>query len=280
MRGLATRDVPKSRLESLLEASVAGLTDEAVAEARSLGAERAGDVVAFVLDAELTRPKASGGAIRAAYLAAELRLGRAVPALVRCIERLPAEHPLRHAVTAALIRLAPVSVDALLAAFAGATPESRSYLADALAALPIEDDRIPAAIVRVLEDDPISGARCLLERGDWRAVGALSRAVDRVGTGSGCDCAICGQEQLHALATAIRGLGGSLTLAQRDAFDAVLERAAAMWTPFEEARTLPEAVRAISANRASRARNAPCHCGSGKKYKKCHLAADELRDAH
>jgi SEC-C motif len=25
------------------------------------------------------------------------------------------------------------------------------------------------------------------------------------------------------------------------------------------------------------ARNAPCHCGSGKKYKKCHLASDEER---
>jgi len=22
-------------------------------------------------------------------------------------------------------------------------------------------------------------------------------------------------------------------------------------------------------------RNAPCHCGSGKKYKRCHLASDE-----
>lgn len=25
-------------------------------------------------------------------------------------------------------------------------------------------------------------------------------------------------------------------------------------------------------------RNDPCHCGSGKKYKKCCLAADEVRD--
>jgi hypothetical protein len=26
-------------------------------------------------------------------------------------------------------------------------------------------------------------------------------------------------------------------------------------------------------------RNAPCWCGSGKKYKKCHLAADEKAEA-
>jgi hypothetical protein len=25
-------------------------------------------------------------------------------------------------------------------------------------------------------------------------------------------------------------------------------------------------------------RNDPCHCGSGKKYKKCHLAADEAAE--
>lgn len=26
-------------------------------------------------------------------------------------------------------------------------------------------------------------------------------------------------------------------------------------------------------------RNAPCWCGSGRKYKKCHLAEDEKREA-
>jgi uncharacterized protein YecA (UPF0149 family) len=25
--------------------------------------------------------------------------------------------------------------------------------------------------------------------------------------------------------------------------------------------------------------NDPCHCGSGKKYKKCHMAEDQLRAA-
>lgn len=28
---------------------------------------------------------------------------------------------------------------------------------------------------------------------------------------------------------------------------------------------------------ASPGRNDPCHCGSGKKYKNCHLAADEAK---
>ena len=28
---------------------------------------------------------------------------------------------------------------------------------------------------------------------------------------------------------------------------------------------------------ATPGRNEPCHCGSGKKYKQCHLAADEAK---
>ena len=29
---------------------------------------------------------------------------------------------------------------------------------------------------------------------------------------------------------------------------------------------------------ATPGRNDPCHCGSGKKYKQCHLAADEAKE--
>lgn len=29
---------------------------------------------------------------------------------------------------------------------------------------------------------------------------------------------------------------------------------------------------------ANLGRNDPCHCGSGKKYKQCHLAADEAKE--
>ncbi len=40
---------------------------------------------------------------------------------------------------------------------------------------------------------------------------------------------------------------------------------------------IPEAIPAIG--RAWTPRNAPCPCGSGRKYKKCHLAEDEEREA-
>ena len=33
-----------------------------------------------------------------------------------------------------------------------------------------------------------------------------------------------------------------------------------------------------AAQRKSLGRNDPCHCGSGKKYKQCHLAADEAAE--
>jgi tetratricopeptide (TPR) repeat protein len=40
-----------------------------------------------------------------------------------------------------------------------------------------------------------------------------------------------------------------------------------------------ETMAASRARLASMGRNDPCHCGSGKKYKKCHLAADETAAA-
>jgi hypothetical protein len=34
----------------------------------------------------------------------------------------------------------------------------------------------------------------------------------------------------------------------------------------------------VARGRQTPGRNEPCWCGSGKKYKKCHLAADEKAD--
>jgi hypothetical protein len=83
-------------------------TDDALEEARALGPELAGEVVAGVLDAY-----AGGGrhpqrlAERAADVARVLRLTSAVPALVRCIERLSSDDPAAHAALGALERMRP-----------------------------------------------------------------------------------------------------------------------------------------------------------------------------
>jgi hypothetical protein len=268
-----------TRLQALLEACTSGVGDEAVSEARSLGPELAGDIVASFVEAELARPTADGTAIRAAHLARELGLARAVPALVRCVELLPDPHPLRHAALAAVSRLGTAALDALLASFDRCgTIEARARIAEALSRTPIEDDRIRGALVRMLEDDPVNGARHLADRGEWRAVEDLAWAVDRLALMPVGDCALCAGEHLGAIASAMRVLGGSLSEEQRTKIDDVLERGEALWTPFEDPSTALGALRAPATRDPRPGRNAPCPCGSGKKYKKCHLEADQ-RDA-
>lgn len=269
---------PAARLLALLDDHPSGLDEAAFEEARSVPAELAGEVLTSAIVRELSHPTDSGAAIRAVHLAAELRLAPVIPALVRCLA-LPDPVPLRLAAQTALPRFGAAPREALVAALAAcgtAERSAREGLAEALAHLPSDDARIRAALVRLLDDDPATAARLLAERGEWRAVADLSKALDRLVVAPVGDCDLCNGEHLIAVATAIECLGGSLGGEQHARLDEALERGARLWVPFEE-----PAPAAAPARRAGRpGRNAPCHCGSGKKYKNCHLPADELGARH
>ncbi|GEJ56564.1 SEC-C metal-binding domain-containing protein [Anaeromyxobacter diazotrophicus] len=264
-----------ARLRALLATRASGLDDAAVEEARSIGAELAAEVLSSVILRELSHPTGSGDPVRAAYLAAELKLTPVVPALVRCLA-LPSIHPLRLAALTGLPRFGAASLAALLAALDGCGStegRAREGLAEALSRLPSDDARIRAALLRLLDDEPATAARLLAERGEWRAVAQLSSAMDRLLAAPVGDCDLCNREHLVAIARAVRYLGGSLGEEQRDRMEEVLDRAERLWVPFEDAAPVT-----APARRDPRpGRNAPCHCGSGKKYKNCHLPADEQR---
>jgi hypothetical protein len=270
-----------SSLRDVLEESSSGVSDAAIAAASSLGPELAGDTVASLVESELARPTGGRTAIVATHLARELRLTRAVPALVRCLEVLPGIHPLGHAALGAVARFGAQAVDALIASFDRCTtPEGRARIAEALSRTAIEDDRIRSAFVRMLEDDPVNGAGYLAEYGDWRAVADLARTLDRIVLMPLGDCDLCSSEHLIAIASAIRVLGGTLSDAQRTKIDEVLQRGDELWVDLEDSFASLDAA-PPPVTRGSRAgRNAPCHCGSGKKYKKCHLEADERLRQH
>jgi hypothetical protein len=263
----------------LLEASASGLPEDAVAEARALGPERAGEVVVSLIGRALKSLPARAPAIRAVHLAAELRLTRVIPVLVAALQRLPETHPLRLATVPALLRFGSPAVEPLLAAFERARPEERTKLAEVLARIGPDDDRISAALLRLLEEDPVRGAEYLALRGEWRAIPSLARAMDEL-TRDACECAICGGRQLAALSATTIVLGGELSDAHKAAAIDLAERADAQWIPFEEPRTLADAARLLSKRHPRLGRNDPCHCGSGKKYKRCHLAADEASHRH
>jgi hypothetical protein len=148
----------------------------------------------------------------------------------------------------------------------------------------LTDDEVRAAAVRALEEDPIDGSLGLAAFGDPRALPELSRALDAF---QHLDCVVCDYLALQSFAKAIQALGGVLSPSQtakleeyRDRqagawikgpdFDALLDPPA--WTNLVRTnlvRTPPPATRTVRLSR-----NDPCHCGSGRKYKKCHLDED------
>jgi hypothetical protein len=217
-------------VRALIEACASGSSEVALAHARLLGPRLAGHFVAWLLDRELSRPTASAAPIVAAHLAHELRLTRAVPALVQCLTALPDVHPLLHAARVALARLREDAVDALVAAFhAAPTREARARIAEVLLRAQVVDDRIRAALVRMLDDDATNGARGLAEYGDARALPDLARALDPAALEKAADCAICASESAVSIARAIRALGGTLTDAQAADVDRLLERQRGLW---------------------------------------------------
>ena len=258
-----------------------GLKEETVAEARALGPALAGEVVADLIDAELSRPTLERTAVRAAHLARELGLTRAVPSLVRCIESLGEGQALHHAAIVVLTRLGAPCLDALLSAFdASSDTGVRCRLADALARCPTEDARIRAALVRLLGDAPANAAWCLAERSEWRAVPDLIRAFDRLAERPIADCEGCALEHLSAIACAVRMLGGNLSHDRQAKIDALAERAEATWVPFADP-PAPHAASRTPAVRVQRpGRNDPCPCGSGRKYKRCCADPDLSSECH
>ena len=167
-------------------------------------------------------------------------------------------------------RTTPPSLDALLASF-HAAPDSnaRTLAAMALVRTRLRDDRILAALVRLLDENPLGAAACLARHGDARAIPDLVRALDSDELVAKADCAICAAEILNQIAHSIDVLGGTLTEAQRARVERVGEEADRLWVPFPDPFP-PGPSSRTPARRAPRPeRNAPCPCGSGKKFKRC-----------
>lgn len=162
------------------------------------------------------------------------------------------------------------SLDALLASFHAAPDStSRTLVAMALVRTRLRDDRILAALVRLLDENPGGAAACLARHGDARAIPDLVRALASDELVAKADCAVCAAEILDQIAHAIELLGGTLTEAQRARLERIREEADRLWVPGPD--PFPPQPRARRpARRAPRPeRNVPCPCGSGRKYKRC-----------
>lgn len=213
---------PTARLAALLADCHGELSEAAIAEARSIGADASSAVVAALLDAELASPTEDFTPLAAMYLATELRLAGAVPALVSCVLRADADDLWEEALVALSCIGAP-AVEALLAAFeAHFDSDARANLAEALLATEANDERILTAFLRLLDDDTEKGAAKLGQYGDPRALPALVEALDRAELDPLGNRDFLANEDVLNLAGAIEALGGSLTQGQRAKVQRVL----------------------------------------------------------
>jgi hypothetical protein len=200
-------------------------TDETLAEARTLGPELAAETISSVLDAYVAYgdPKI---AERAADVARELRLTSAVAALVRCVDRLPADDVVNHVSLRALERMKVEATGPLLEMFRRCTTaEERRLNAPALVAATVRDGRTRVVLCSMLEESPTEAACCLREHGDRDAVPALAAALDRLELpplDAPDELERC--EALVALVQALRPLGARLSRAQQAKFKAAWER--------------------------------------------------------
>ena len=210
---------------------------------------------------------------------------RAIPVLLRCLEREDDLDLLVERAEAALRTLGAHALEACVAAYATTTRDAvRDRLAGVMSQWGLHDERIYAALVDTLQRTPELGANYVVDYGDVRALDVLAQTFDALPLREGATP--LDNHVFIELRCAIEELGGALTAAQQHKFaqaDAPRRHFVAQ-LGWDADGPGPSAPRALPGGRAVPAlprphttgqrklgRNAPCWCGSGKKYKKCHL---------
>ncbi|MGQ0508389.1 MAG: SEC-C metal-binding domain-containing protein [Myxococcaceae bacterium] len=171
-------------------------------------------------------------------------------------------------------------VEPLLAAYAQTeNPKSRLVLAEVSAKLGVQDERIYEILLHCLQTDLVLGAIWLADYGDPRALSHLSEALDAHEVRAASKYDLLSNQEVFEIEAAIAALGGALTADQQ----AKVKLAHAPREQYR--RELHAALKGrelgpppVKAQQRP-GRNEPCHCGSGTKYKRCHLATDPRTEA-
>ena len=209
--------------------------------------------------------------IHAARLLGELRAEAAIPGLLATLLRMEPGYILWDAALFALEAIGARVLEPALALVPDVAAEQRSYLACVLSRLNVRDPRILTLLLDELRRDPLSGAAYLGQYRDPTALPELQAAFDAFPLdSSGRMFANQALVELHAT---IEDCGGVLTPAQHAKYLAATSPQRKFreellgLTTGQPTSSLPAPARA----KDRPGRNDPCWCGSGRKYKKCHL---------
>jgi len=257
---------PEAIVRRLLR-SERNLPTRARDEILALGAEAVPALLRILDDKEM----AGWAPVHAVRLLGEMKISAAIGPMLRALAETDPLDMLHDEILASLPELGESVVEPALRAYADADdPEFRASVGSILAEVGVRDDRIFAVLLQLLESSP-SHAGDLAEYGDDRALPYLSRAFDAYTL---CDdnSPLANQDlvEIHA---AIEELGGTLTGPQAVKYQKACEPSERWRRQLHAALASRRSVEPPARPRPGR--NEPCWCGSTKKYKKCHLDADD-----
>ena len=265
----ATGDEPGS-VARVLIASGKQVSPSARSQIVAQGQQAIPQLLAILRDRQLAEQDSPGegwAPIHAVQLLGELQALEAVAPMLDLLEESDGGDYLSAEITEALPAMGPPILERMLQVqprFARASQMNPINVV--LAKLGVNDPRILAVLLDELKKSPDLGASNLSVYGDPAALPHLLRAFDEYRVRP-TDNPI-EHHALIELTAAIEELGGELTPEQRakaQVADEPRRRFAELLT------RLAEHPPARATARRNVGRNAPCPCGSGKKYKKCHL---------
>ncbi len=237
------------------------------------GREAVGPLISLLADPELDHKKAPGqgfSPIHAVSLLAELRAPEAIQPMLAALSRTEPGFLLYDSLLAGLESLGPqVTPPALELLSRTGDPEYRERLLSVLARSGVRDERIFDALCEQLrKGDVVLAAMNLADYGDPRAIEPLKQALDAHVMEP--EDELFSNQTVIELASLIEELGGSLEPAQQARYEQVLAQRARWRAELLESWGTPRPPR----RQELPGRNEPCWCGSGVKYKKCHLSTD------
>jgi hypothetical protein len=216
---------------------------------------------------ELVNDEESGWAgIHAADLLIDMKATEAIEPLLRILGEVSCEDELFNRVALRLHELGPAVLEPALRLLAEHDDDDEDDtlqgVCEVLTRLGVRDDRILDAIREAFASNPFLGAILFEEYGDARNLPLLEEAILRFQPDLEDTLS---WDELSALLDAHERLGGTLPPEVREQADAWL----AEWKKRHAQGSVP-------VTRSPKiGRNDACPCGSGKKYKKCCLDADE-----
>ena len=219
-------------------------------------------------------PGAGWAPIHAVELLREMKATDAIQPMVLWLQKTDPFCELHGRLLQALISFGEAALQPLLAVYDETTdPEVRQSFCSILSESLVKKDAIYELLLRQLEENVEWGTVCLAEYGDRRALPHLQQALDEYEVTSDTNNPLADQAVIE-LCGAIQEMGGQLTPSQQHKLDQVQAHRDVFrrcWGAL-----LPREFMDKNTTQPPKepGRNDPCWCGSGKKYKKCHLDAD------